>query len=414
MSHYSISKQVARRFVLGKQGLWPGRRWRGLEGASQALHVAERIQLDPLCVVARNHELALLSRVADCDPECLYRLLFESREFFDYGETLFIQPMDELPYWRAVMRSKATEPRWAAFAASNSVLLSHVKAELRTRGPLGSRDFDGNTRVNSYRASKDTGLALFYLWLVGELMTHHRVRFERVFDFTENIAPPALHYEVPLDVAERFLVRKAITFWGLCRARHCGNLLERKVSAAEGVSWVESLSEAGEIAPVEVEGQRELYYMLAADVALLETVAEGRIPDEWLPVGHDTGEEVTFLAPLDIVSARGRAKELFDFDYVWEVYKPAKLRRWGYYTLPILFGDCLVARVDFRLERKTGVLSVQGFWLEHASLTSNPGFAEALQRGMQRLVAFIGAQRYQDNPIRTVLPAYAALQSGLG
>lgn len=393
MTAFSISKQTARRFVLGKQGLWPGRRWRGLEGAAQALCEAERIQIDPLNSIARSHELALLSRVADYTPAQLETLLFEARAFFDFGDTLFIQPMDELPYWRSIMRRKGAEPRWADFAAANPDLIADVKAELRARGPLGHRDFDGNARVNSYRARKDTGLALYYLWLTGELMTHHRRGFERVFDFSEHIAPPTLNFEAPVEAAERFLVRKALAFWGLSRARAFGSLLERQVSAEETAAWVETLTAAGEIIPVDVEGQRDRHYILAADLPLLAEVAEGRAPAPWQSVETTTEEEVAFLAPLDIVSARGRAKVLFDFDYVWEVYKPVELRRWGYYTLPILHGDRLIARLDPKFDRKTRILHILGFWLEDAATGDDPAFAEALARGLLRMAHFVGAQQ---------------------
>ena len=93
-----------------------------------------------------------------------------------------------------------------------------------------------------------------------------------------------------------------------------------------------------------------------------------------------------------MVSARGRAKKLFDFAYVWEVYKPAEKRRWGYYTLPVLWGDRLVARIDPRLERATGTLRLLGFWPDDPALPADPAFRRAFHRGLQRFAAFLGAQ----------------------
>ena len=92
-----ISKEVARRFILGRQGLWPGRRWSGKAGTAQALRQIEVLQIDPLNVVARNHDLTLLSRVVDYRPEYLDELIYRDRAFFDYGGTVFIRPMSELP-----------------------------------------------------------------------------------------------------------------------------------------------------------------------------------------------------------------------------------------------------------------------------------------------------------------------------
>ena len=106
------------------------------------------------------------------------------------------------------------------------------------------------------------------------------------------------------------------------------------------------------------------------------------------------------MAPLEIVSARGRAKEVFGFDYIWEVYKPLELRRWGYYTLPILYGDNLVARLDPKLERKTGTLVINGFWLEDDAPADDPAFADALGKGLARFAAFVGARQVDVTAIQ--------------
>jgi hypothetical protein len=106
-----------------------------------------------------------------------------------------------------------------------------------------------------------------------------------------------------------------------------------------------------------------------------------------------TDEEAVFLSPLDPVSARGRAKPLFGFDYVWEVYKPVELRSFGYYTMPILWGDRLVGRFDPKLDRSSGTLVINGLWLEDRALARDAAFGEALERGMARFVRFLGAER---------------------
>lgn len=100
---------------------------------------------------------------------------------------------------------------------------------------------------------------------------------------------------------------------------------------------------------------------------------------------------MTFLAPLDIVSARERALLLFDFEYVWEVYKPEAQRRWGYYTLPILYQDRLVARTDLRLERTTSTPVLKGFRLESHAVTDNQ-LITALAYGFKRFMRLIDAQ----------------------
>src|SRR5689334_21966667 len=92
-----VSVTTLRRFVLGKGGLWPGRRWQGKAGAAQAIQEMGAVQIDPVVVIARNHDLELHSRVADYQPDQLNELLYEDRQFFDYGDLLYAYPMDELP-----------------------------------------------------------------------------------------------------------------------------------------------------------------------------------------------------------------------------------------------------------------------------------------------------------------------------
>ena len=112
-----------------------------------------------------------------------------------------------------------------------------------------------------------------------------------------------------------------------------------------------------------------------ATPALLDDLIAGGVPQAWTPLETTTTEEVVFLAPLDPVSARGRAKELFGFDYVWEVYKPGSQRKFGYYTLPVLWGDRLVARFDSKLDRTTSTFVILGLWLEDQALGEDEAFA---------------------------------------
>ena len=100
----TIDLDTARRYILGKQGLWPGRRWRGLQGTEQAMRAMEYLQLDPLQIIARSQDITLHSRVLDYTPGMWEALAYQQRKFFDWGGWLAVRPMDELPYWRVVMR----------------------------------------------------------------------------------------------------------------------------------------------------------------------------------------------------------------------------------------------------------------------------------------------------------------------
>jgi uncharacterized protein len=194
----TITSETARRFILGKQGLWPGRRWRGIEGAEQAMRAMEYLQLDPLQIVARSQDIALHSRVIDYTPGLWEELAYGQRKFFDWGGWLAVRPMDELPHWRVVMRRErdgaSGYARIRRMASEHAEAIEEMRAILRDRGSVSNRDFAmaTRTRTQSYRGRKDSALALYYLWRTGEVMTHHRERFERVYALTETVVPAHL------------------------------------------------------------------------------------------------------------------------------------------------------------------------------------------------------------------------------
>lgn len=404
MNPISISRQTARRFVLGKQGLWPGRRWKGKKGAAQAIRECEAVQLDPLNIFARSQDIVLHSRVLDYQPDYLHQLAYQDREFFDFGGWLAMYPMSNLPYYRVHMEHRKHYKRVEDFVLSNPELFDRVRSELRSRGPLGNRDFTGNAVHGNYRGRKDTSLALFDMWLCGELMIHHREGFERVYDFRENIAPKEFDTMASEKEAEEFFIRKNISFMGMLRESILRSLLQNDMqcnySRAEIDHLIAEWIEAEKGKRVQIEGGRDTYLVLAEDVLTLESLESGKVPKGWKSKETTTLEEVIFLSPLDIVSARGRAKKLFDFEYKWEVYTPAHQRRWGYYVLPILYGDDLVARLDPKLDRSTMTLEIKGFWHEDDAPVKDLVFGDALATGLIRFAKFVGAAKVDCDFIR--------------
>ena len=392
----TINIDIARRFILGKQGLWPGRRWRGIEGTEEAMRAMEYLQLDPLQIIARSHDIKLHSRVLDYTPGLWEEVTYQQRKFFDWGGWLAVRPMDELPHWRVVMRrERDSNARLHSTARDHADAIVEMRAILHERGTVSNRDFKmaARTRTESYRGSKDSALALYYLWLTGEVMTHHRERFERVYALTETVAPPQLIRESSDAEADRFLITKEISFSGLARLNRVADSFFRGVPFDKAKQLRESLLADGDIIEVQIDGWKAVHCALGSDAAILDDLSAGRVPQAWTPLATNTTEEVLFLAPLDHVSARGRAKVVFGFDYVWEVYKPVHLRKFGYYTLPILWGDQLVARFDSKLDRTTNTFVILGLWLEDQALGNDEAFAEALARGFARFVTFLGASK---------------------
>jgi uncharacterized protein YcaQ len=406
----TINIEIARRFILGKQGLWPGRHWRGIQGTEQAMHAMEYLQLDPLQVIARSHDITLHSRVLDYTPGMWEDVAYQQRKFFDWGGWLATRPMDELPHWRAVMRHERDgdpdcDSRIRKMGRDHADAIAEMRTILRERGIVNNRDFEmaTRTRTQSYRGRKDSALALYYLWRTGEVMTHHRENFERVYALTETVAPAHLIRQSDEAEANRFLIKKEVSFSGLSRLNRTSDAFHRGVPFSKAKQIRETMLADSDLIEVQVEGWKAVHYALGSDAKVLRDLSAGRVPKAWTPLETNTTEEVVFLAPLDPVSARGRAKVLFGFDYVWEVYKPEHQRRFGYYTMPILWGDQLVARFDSKLDRTTNTFVILGLWLEDKALGKDEAFAEALACGFARFVTFLGASKMDAKAIREPL-----------
>ncbi len=405
-----ITIETARRFILGKQGLWPGRRWRGIEGTEQAMRAMEYLQLDPLNILARSQDIALHSRVLDYTPGLWEELAYRQRKFFDWGGWLAVRPMDELPHWRVVMRREREgdygDTRLRRMARDHAEAIQEMRAALHERGTVSNRDFEmaSRTRTQHYRGRKDSALALYYLWYTGEVMTHHRENFERVYALTETVVPSSLVRESDEAAADRFLIKKYVSFSGLSRpSRVAESFRGYGESNRATKQMLGTMLADGDLIEVQVQGWKAMHYALGSDAEALHDLGAGGVPQVWTPLETTTTEEVVFLAPLDSVSARGRAKAIFGFDYVWEVYKPLPQRRFGYYTLPILWGDRFVARFDSKLDRTTSTFVILGLWLENEALGTDEAFAEALAGGLARFVRFLGACQLDATAIREPL-----------
>ena len=388
-----VSVRTVRRFILGCQGLWPGRRSAGRPGTRQALHQSGLVQVDPLNVVGRSHDLALHARVWDYRPEHLDHVLYTSREFFDYGGTLYVLPMGELPYWRVHMARRAAEPKARAFAAEHKQLLTAVREDVASRGPVASRDYAGRGRPGRFRSGKDTARALRHLWLTGELMTYGRRGFERLYALRGDVAPVDVQHAATPDEADDFFARKALALLGLATApdwaRRFRHLARRRADRDGERRRLDRLLSSGAAVRTQV-GDGPPLYLSGERTNWLEAVERGSVPRSWRTPQADTLTEATFLPPLEFVTARGRAAQWFEFDYVWEVYKPAAERRWGYYVMPILHGDRLVGRADLRMDRAARTLIVPHLWLERSDGARDADLVRAIGLGLRRLAEWGG------------------------
>src|SRR6266571_4821306 len=284
----TINIDTARRFILGKQGLWPGRRWRGIEGIEQAMRAMEYLQLDPLQIVARSQDIKLHSRVLDYTPGLWEDLAYQQRSFFDWGGWLAVRPMDELPHWRVVMRRErdgiSGDSRIHAMVAEHAEAIEEMRAILRERGIVSNRDFEmaSRKRTQSYRGRKDSALALYYLWRTGEVMTHHRENFERVYALTETVASASLLRESDEAKADRFLISKEVSFFGLSRLSRMSDAFHGRGEPDRAAKkMLGAMLTNGDLIEVQVEGWKMVHYALGSDAEVLRDVSAGRVPQAW-------------------------------------------------------------------------------------------------------------------------------------
>jgi uncharacterized protein YcaQ len=279
------------------------------------MRAMEYLQLDPLQVIARSHDIQLHSRVLDYTPGLWEDVAYRKRKFFDWGGWLAARPMDELPHWRVVMRRERDggpdiDRRIHKMGHDHADAIVEMRTILRERGIVNNRDFAmaTRTRTQSYRGRKDSALALYYLWRTGEVMTHHRENFERVYALTEAVAPAHLVREGDEAEADRFLIKKEVSFSGLSRLNRTSDSWQRGVPFSKAKQICEALLADGDIIEVQVEGWKAVHYAHGSDAKLLRDLSAGRVPKAWMPLDTATTEEVVFLAPLDHVSARGASQ----------------------------------------------------------------------------------------------------------
>ena len=390
----SVSTQSARRFLVTRHLLAPPRALPP-EPAS-VMRVMDRLgslQFDPIDAAGRNHDLTLLSRIAGYRRSWTDELLYRDRALYEtYNKMLSIVPTAELPWYRLTWdRSGGEHERTFE---EHRALVDELLERIRTTGPMASTDIEPREAIDWWwRPTNPVRAILEGLATAGILAISRRDGNKRVYDLTERLFPADLLACCP---PEREQLRHKL----LSRFRGNGLLGETgeyTLWAGLGPATDRSalrgeLVEAGEIVPVEVEGFRRPRFVIAGEVPILDAA------DAAIAAGGPLADPgVVFLAALDPIAwDRDLLLRLFGFDYKWEVYVPGPKRRWGYYTLPILYGDRLVGRLDPKVDRKAGTLHVLGLWWEDGFdplSEANPGFAGAFADALRAHMTFLDARK---------------------
>lgn len=385
LSAFELSKREARRFWLRHHGLAGDFRFRGKEGVMAFIRQVGCIQFDPLNVVGTNPELVLQSRVEDWQPSLLRELLYADRRLVDHWDkNMAIYPVEDWPFFRR------TRAKYESWCDRHPDAVRQVLDEIRRRGPLSSADLDMEEKVDwPWGPARLARAALEALHFAGRLVVHDKAGTRKTYDLAERLLPETL-----LCAPEPFSSDEEYVGWHVLRRIGSVGLLWNKPSDAWlGIAGMKAdgrnrafirLLEEDRIREIRVEGLPHPLYVRTADWPVLEEAAAGTGFDGAAP-------RASVLAPLDnLLWDRKLVLELFGFDYRWEVYRPAGQRKYGYYVLPVLCGDRLVARFEPVRVRPGDRFAVSRWWWEE-DVEVTRELLEAVMRGLERFSGGLGA-----------------------
>jgi uncharacterized protein YcaQ len=387
-----VSAEDARRFLVARQLLAPARSLDGIEGALEVFRRWGSVQFDPIPVAGRSHDLVLHARVAGYEPAWT-DLLYERREIFEaVNKGLSLVLVEEYPWFRGTLSRGA--PR---LLADNAEVAGRVLERIRADGALSARDFDREHAAETdwFGMPMNVVRAVLEAYAVtGVLGLARREGNRRYYDLIERLLPAdVLAREVPLVEQMRHKLLSRYRTHGLLGVAGTGDIFggigtakpDPRLPGYPGRNALrEELVESGEIVPVDVEGVRGKRFVLRDEVELLGA------PPEPPP-------SVAFLSPFDpLVWDRPLLGALFRFDYVWELFFPPEKRRFGWYSLPILFRDRFVGRLEPKIERADGRVQVLGLWWEEGFQPRRAdGFVDAMRDALAAYLAFAGATRLE-------------------
>ena len=383
-----LSVATARRLALHAQGLAEpiGRRRATPRDVADVVARIGCLQLDPVAPVARSPLLVAHARLGLVEDADLDAAAYDRRMLFDaWAHEASLVHVDDLWLHRYVARhrldgDRAWTRRTREFMKPNAAFAEEVVQTLRERGPLRASELE-DTSVVAWRhgfwtdevSSRQTiARMLMTLWLTGRIGVSARRGQERLWDVMERCLPPgALDGAPDLDrrAFEHAATVRSLMCLGVGTATHVRNhFLRGQVGRTQEV-----LDTDANVVEVAVQGLRGRWYVHARDLARAGTLAPGR--------------RTVALSPFDnLLCDRARTAELFGFDHRLEIYTPAAQRRWGYYVLPILHGERIVARADLKLDAQARVLQVLA--LHHEPGRRAPG---AVRTALERLAAWRGA-----------------------
>ena len=388
-----ISRTMARQLAIAAQclaGPYPGS---DADATMQVINQLGCLQLDPINVVARSPLLVLWSRLGTYDPAVLDTLLWEKHRLFEYwAHAASIVLTEDYPIHQMRMRSYARDnspwsQRIRDWMELNNGLQAAILGDLRERGPLRARDFEdisvAGWESTGWTHGRNVSRMIDFLWMQGQVLVARRKGSEKWWDLSERCLPGWVSYD-PLPECEvvKLAAQKSLRALGVATERHISEHFTP--GRYPGLSDVlTELDASGQIVRVRIQDEDgELpgkWFIHADSLPMLEYLAM-----KWEP-------RTTLLSPFDnLICNRKRTQLLFDFAYQSEIYTPKEKRRFGYYVMPILYGDRLIGRMDPALNRAQRTLVVNAIHIEpDVHITSE--MSQRVACAIQGLATFLGA-----------------------
>ncbi len=409
-----LSTTLARRLAITRQRLAGAQPKPTAENILGVVRDLGCLQIDPINIVARSHQLVLFSRVGPYDLKHLDTLLWRDRKLFEYwAHCASIVLTEDFPIYHALMRDylKTNHQRFnadpskpARFITSTSAWTNRARkwirdndklrrailAKLKKNGALPARAFEEDgigTKhwvSTGWTSGRNVSRMLDFLWLSGTIMVAGRDGLQKIWDLSERVLPEW----TPRDKwHERDIVRAAaqrsLRALGVATPRQIGwHFIRGRYPDLVGV--LHDLESEGKIQRVEIEKGKALpgdWFIHTDDLPTLDRLANG----SWEP-------RTTLLSPFDnLICDRARTRLLFGFDYTIEIYTPKDKRKYGYYVLPILHGEQLIGRIDPAMDRERGRLTINAVFAERAAPVDK-GTGNAIATAIQNLAEFLGAK----------------------
>ena len=387
----TMTREQARRFILSKQGLLGQYRFAGKEGAYRYIRRAGCIQYDPVDVCGKNAELTLQSRVHGFTKKMLADLLYKDRLLVDYTDKeLSVWPSEDWPYFSAYRdRSRM---HGAGFPGIPE-LEKQAVAFIRDNGPVSSDTLPIRGKVfwhssmhwsgNRHGTSPAARSVLEQLYTDGVLLIHHKSGSRKYYDLADKyFSRDLLEADNPCPDEMSFIqwrIRRRIGAVGLLWNRRSDAFLGIEMTADQRDEAFEKLEADDVIRKTAVEGIRFPLYFLTEDLPLAEAVLADAV---------DRKPRLEFLAPLDpMLWDRKLIEAVWDYRYSWEIYTPAQKRKFGYYVLPMVYGEKMAGRIEAAADRKAETLVIKNIWFE-PGIRQTKKLNAAVDAAIRRLAKF--------------------------